>query len=411
MKRWLFAALCAVALPASALEPLEPPAALPTNVARPLLEQDPAVRAARAGMDVALHDAGLLERSTYEWTTRASTQRRRVQDAASYQEWNVAVERTFRLPAKTAADRELANATLEESEARYGEALHEAARELLDLWLDWLAAEHGVQLADSNVATAEAGFGSVEKRFRAGDASRLDLSVARADLAEQKRLSNDAKTQASAAWARLSSRFPAMHRQISSLPAPVAAIEDDASWRERILAESDELRIARMQVRKAQASADRARAERIPDPTFGVYTGSEVGGRERIAGITVTIPLPGSARETRAARALSLVDVARRELEVKTRRLESEIARALAVLRGSRDTLKFAREGAAAMQENALLTQRAYDLGEADLQTVLLARRQATAARVNALSAETATIKASYGLVIDAHLIWDLAND
>ena len=63
------------------------------------------------------------------------------------------------------------------------------------------------------------------------------------------------------------------------------------------------------------------------------------------------------------------------------------------------------------MQENARLTQRAYTLGEGDLQTLLLARRQAGAAANSALQAQLIALKAWYGLLVDAHLVWELERD
>jgi len=55
--------------------------------------------------------------------------------------------------------------------------------------------------------------------------------------------------------------------------------------------------------------------------------------------------------------------------------------------------------------------QRAYALGEGDLQTLLLARRQTTAAANSALLAQVGALKAYYGLLIDAHLIWGLDSE
>ena len=55
--------------------------------------------------------------------------------------------------------------------------------------------------------------------------------------------------------------------------------------------------------------------------------------------------------------------------------------------------------------------QRAYTLGEAELQALLLARRQATAAMNHVLQAQVTSLKAYYGLLVDAHLIWDLEHD
>jgi len=281
----------------------------------------------------------------------------------------------------------------------------------VSLWLDWLAAERSRELAASNLVAVQENLKAVDKRTRAGDASKLDLNFANAELAEQKRMDNDARTQASAAWARLSTRFPGINRQSVLLPSPILIAENDALWRDRIIAESDQHQVVQTQLRIAQAQADRARADRVPDPTFGVYTASEVGGRERISGITISIPLPGGLRDSRSSKALAAVEVARNAVDLKKRELETEIASALVTARGTYESLQIANEGALAMQENAKLVQRAYSLGEGDLQSLLLARRQVTAAMNSALLAQTNALKAYYDLLIDAHFVWGLEND
>lgn len=411
MTRLLLAGLLTIFGTAQAMEPVNPPGLLPTEIARPLLEQDPGVAAARAGLDVALQEAGILDKSPYEWTARASGQQRRLDNGPRYNEWNVGIERAIRLSGKAAADRKLGRASIEASQARYGEALHESARELMALWVDWLAAERARELAEISVQSMRASLDTVDKRVRAGDASKLEMSITRAELAEQRRLDNDARTQAATAWARLSTRFPGVKRQVMALPAPLPIGEDAAAWRDRILAQSDELKVIQAQMQMAQAHAERARADKIPDPTLGGYTASEVGGNERIYGVMLSVPIPGGARDARNARAIAAVEVSRREVEFKQRELETAIASAVATARGAYDSLQITNEGAAAMQENAALMQRAYALGEADLQAMLLARRQATAAMNNALQAQAAALQAYYGLLVDAHLIWELGHD
>lgn len=411
MIRLFLAILLSLIGTAHAVEPLSPPGLLPTEIARPLLEQDPGVAAARAGLEVALQEAGILDKSPYEWTTKITGQQRRVEDGPHYNEWNVGIERTIRLPGKVAADRNIGKATIEESQARYGEALHESARELMALWADWLVAERTHELAANNLQSVQESITTVEKRFRAGDASKLDVSIARADLAEQRRMVNDAKTQASVTWLRLSTRFPGVIRQVLPLPSPLPIDENAAFWRDRILAQSDELTLALTQMQIAQAIAERARADKIPDPTLGIYIASEIDGREGISGITISIPIPGGVRNSRSAKANAGVEVWRQEVELKKRQLEMEIASAVATTLGAYDSLQIANEGAVAMQENAGLMQRAYALGEAELQALLLARRQATAAANNALQAQVSALKAYYGLLIDAHLIWELEHE
>jgi len=83
----------------------EAPGLLPTPIVRPLLEQDPSVAAARASLEVARQEAGILDSSPYEWNARLSSQRRTLQSGPRYQEWNVGIERTLRLPGKAAPDR------------------------------------------------------------------------------------------------------------------------------------------------------------------------------------------------------------------------------------------------------------------------------------------------------------------
>ena len=411
MIRLLLTGLLILSGAALAVPPVNPPGLMPTEVARPLLEQDPAVAAARAGLDVALQEADILDKSPHEWTARATGQQRRLDSGPRHNEWNVGIERTIRLPGKAAADRNLGKATVEESQARHGAALQEAARELMASWVDWLAAERARELAGNSLQSAQASLAAVEKRVRAGDASKLDLSIARAELADQRRMDNDAKTLAFATWSRLSTLFPGVQRQVLALPAPLPVAEDAAVWRERILAQSDELKVVQTQMRVAQAHAERARADQTPDPTLGVYTASEAGGTERIGGVMISIPIPGGARDSRSAKAIAAVEVSRREVELKQRQLATGIESAIVTARGAYESLQIANEGAAAMQENAALMQRAYALGEAELQALLLARRQASTALNNALQAQVTALKAYYGLLVDAHLIWNLAHD
>lgn len=394
-----------------AAQPVNPPGLLPSEIAGPLLEQDPGVATARAGLEVARQEAAILDKSPYEWTARATGQQRRLDSGPRYNEWNIGVERTIRLPGKAAADRSIGKATVEESKARNGEALLQAARELMALWVDWLAAERARELAANNLQSIQTSLTAVEKRARAGDASKLDVSVARAELAEHRRLDNDANTQAATTWSRLSTRFPGLKRQIQALPTPLPIGENAAFFRDRILAESDELKVVQAQMRTAQSQVERARADKIPDPTLGVYTASEVGGQERFAGVMISIPIPGGVRDSRHAKAIAVVGVSRQELELKRRQLETEIASAITIARGAYDSLRIANEGAVAMRENATLMQRAYTLGEVELQALLLARRQATAAMNNVLQAQVTSLKAYYGLLVDAHLIWDLEHD
>lgn len=411
MKHLFLLILSGLFVPVYAAEAPETPGLLPTPIVLNLIDQDPGVMAARAGLEVARQEANILERSPYEWNARLTGQRRTVQNGPDYREWNVGLERTVRLPGKAKADRNIGKATVDEADARYANARHEAARDLLTMWLEWLQADAGYGLAQSNGRAAEGNLGAVQKRVRAGDAARLDAGLALAELAEQRRLTSEAKTQAAVAWARLHGRFPGFDRQLAAMPT-VSPLQRDAQyWRLRIREQSDELKAAEAQWRTASGQAERARAEKTPDPTFGLFTASEVGGRERLVGISINIPIPGGHRNERAIQATQTAEMKRQEAERVRRQLEADIESALATVMGSYESMQIAEAGSSAMQDNARLMQRAYTLGESDLQSLLTAQKQATAAQQNALSAKTAALKSFYVLLIDSHLVWDLAHE
>jgi len=68
--------------------------------------------------------------------------------------------------------------------------------------------------------------------------------------------------------------------------------------------------MARSAARRGQMMAQRLDAERLPDPTLGVKFGSERDGQERIVGVQLTIPLPGSGRAASARAGAAEADVA-----------------------------------------------------------------------------------------------------
>ena len=419
MKYWLNGLLVTITATSINVAPLQAapleiaaPGLLPTAVVVALMEQDPAVVAARAGLEVARQDSALVKGSPYEWTATLTSQQRKLDAGGpNYREWNAALQRPLRLPTKTGVDNRIGQALLDQGDAQYGEAFHETARELLNLWLDWLHAEQSAALAMANQQSAQENLDLVQTRVTAGDASQLDASLAQGELAEQQRAGNDAKIAATVAWARLHARYPGITQEFSTLPTAVPLELEVEFWHDRIITESDELKIAQTQWLQAQATGDRMRANRLPDPTVGVFTASEFGGKESVVGVTLSMPIPGSQRRALASRSLQAAEMARQDLELVRREVEANIAISLANTQGAYESWQLAEAGATAIQGNSELMQRAYTLGEADLQALLSARRLATAAAQNALAAKVAAARAYYLLLVDAHLVWDMEHN
>ena len=412
MKHWIAAAGMALALPLSwnahAAGVVTPPDLPATEQARASIDQDPAVNQARHGVQAATHSAAMLEASPYEWTASTTAQRRRVDGSGTSNEWSVQLERTVRIGGKAALDRDLGEAGRRLSTAQLGAVRNEAARQLLDLWLDWLAARQAREGLLEQVRFAEANISAVEKRRKAGDASMLELNVAKGDLAEVQRQVSALAAAEAKAQATLRVRYPQLPLEARALSEPLPPERNEGQWREQIAAGSDALRAAQQALRKAELTAARARADRMPDPTVGVFTSSEAFRSERVIGLSLSIPLGGTYREQGAREALQQVEIARAGVERQQRDLDVQVAVQVGEATSSFERWQLAERSATVAQESARLTQRAFTLGEADLQALLLVRRQAVDAVNAAVAARVDALRSRYRLLVDARLIWNL---
>ena len=401
---------------------ITPPDLPPTGLARQAIEQDPRVAEARSILGASRHGAAALRAGPHEWAARLSAQRRSYDTGLAAQqnsngtgsrsnEWVASLERPIRINGKAELDAQLGEAELRIAQARIGEARHEAARALAKLWLNALAASRLRNLLVEQLGFAQNNQKAAQRRRRAGDASKLQVNLATADLAEVQRQLSAATTAEARARATLRIRFPQLPMEAKALSAPVPPGRTLEQWRARILAESDPIRLVEAQLRKAELAASRARADRVPDPTVGVYAASEANRNERIFGVTVSIPLSGTYRNERMLQALREVEAAQVRLDSQRREIDAEITAAYIDAVGSYERWRLASQGLAATRDNARLTQRAYTLGEVDLQGLLLARRQALDAAMAAEQAQAEALGLHHQLLIDAHLVWELDED
>lgn len=413
MKRFVLAGIGALLIAGlAAAQELATPKDLPPTVqAQAWIDKDPAVVEARRALAAAGHGAAVLAAGPHEWMANASTQRRRVGGIGNTTEWSVGVERGIRIGGKAGLDRQLGEVEIEIARARVSEARHEAARALSDLWLNWLVAHSAQALLREQLSFAETNLAAVDKRKRAGDASTLDFSIAQSDLAEVRQQASQADSTLAKASAKLKLRFPEATLSPAALSDPAEPMWPEARWRERIVAEADPLKTAERLVRRAELTASRTRADKVPDPTVGVFTSSEAFRNERVIGISVSIPFGGSVRERRLQQSLQEAEVARAALDRARQDVEIEIAETHADAVGGFERWRIAERGAEAARESARLTQRAYTLGEVDLQSLLLVRRQSLEALRTAGEARADALRWNYRLLIDAHLIWNHAND
>lgn len=413
MRRALYLLLAGWFAASAQAQELAPPAWLPaTAQAAAWLEADPSVVQARQGQAAAGHVAQALAAGSHEWALRLQAQRRQLQDGgAASREWLAQLERPLRVNGKAGLDQRLGDTEQTLARALLGEARHESARALAEQWVSGLAARQRVTLASEQVALAEANRDAVRQRRRAGDAAWLDEQQAQAELGEAQRELSLARTLQTKALAALQTRFGAELPPAQGLTDVGELVLAEADWQARVLAEADGLKAREALLQRARLSAARARADRVADPVLGVFTASEARGNERLLGVSLTLPLGGTHREQRSLQLAREADMAEAALEQLRRELLLQARDTWADAQGSRERWRLSRETARLAAENARLVQRAYALGEANLQTLLLARRQAGASSTAALDAQAEALRGEARLLVDAHLIWDLAHD
>lgn len=376
------------------------------------IEGDASVLQARQGMAAGEHAALATSAGNHEWTLRVQAQRRQWRDGGpSSREWMAHLERPLRWPGKAGLDERLGDAERQWARAMLGEARHESARALADLWLMDLVARRREELLGGQVALAEANLAAVQKRRRAGDASLLDEQQARADAGDVARELILAQTVRVKALAGLQTRFGALVPEGVTLGEPGEPALPQPAWQARVLDEADALKARQAAVERARLGAARAHADRRPDPVIGVFTAREARGTERLVGLSVSLPLGGQYREQRASQQDREADMAASALEKLRREVELEARETWADAQGSRSRWQLSHDTARLALENARLAQRGYALGEADLQSLLLARRQAGLSGLAALEAQGEALRWEARLLIDAHLVWDLEHD
>ncbi len=413
MKPLFVLCFAALAIPAYAQElaPRSPAGLPPTELVQPWLQQDPNVQAALSDIEAAVHSAGMLRVSPNEWNATYSTQRRRYASAPESNERTAQLERTIRLPNKRLLDRKLANAETQLADAGYGDALQTAAHDFVELYTQWAGAVRARELMQEQITFGEESLRVVRLRQRAGDASTLEVNAIEADAAEIRRRMSNAISEERKALASLKIRFPGADVKPLALAEPGNIEEPEDVWKARILAISDPLKRAQIQLDQAELTASRARADRLPDPTVGVFAASEAYSNEKIVGFSLSVPIPGRYRNHQLGFALNKVNTARAMRDRQQRLVEMEVAETYADAIGNYERWRLAEESAAKTRESANLTQRAYSLGEVDLQTLLLSRRQAVEAADSALDARVSALKSYNTLLVDAHLIWGLESN
>lgn len=404
------------------------------------LSNDPAIRRAQAQKQGLHAEAAQTANSGYEWTASYQRQEREYEQPElagvdKSREWNIELERSFRLPGKGAISRRQADALHNLADATEQAGLRNAVGELIDAYLNALQASASLDLLERELAFAQTNLKAVEHRIKAGDAPALDARLAAAESQALERELQALTQEAINRWTTFRLRYPT-----ATLPAFVQALAQETSieqqtrttstaqfdgtlldapalkaipepqplggdlphWQERLLNSQPELQQATASLNATSAAADKARRDRIPDPSIAVFSARESFGEESIVGVRLSMPIPGSQRSQAMRQRYAEASVARAEKEILQRSLRAQAENLYHQTHSEFHRWQLAKKMADNLGENARLLQKAYRLGEQDLQGLLLGQQQHARAVLAEVESRVDALRSLYHLRLAA---------
>jgi outer membrane protein TolC len=387
-------------------------AVLPAEAAvRDAVGQSPEVNTAEARRDAVLARADGIRAGTAEAVLRAIGQGRQVRAPSElHAEGQLALERPLRLWGKADADGALADATVESGRLAVMDARHEVSRQILSLWFGALRAQQVRLAAQGNESLAAELAAITARRVQAGDAARMDHELSLAERARTAAALASARSAEASAQAELRARFPGLGVP-GSLPAderPHTLSDDPAgALRIRYVEDSHEFRLAQSEETQALRQARRTDLERKPDPTVGMFVAVERGGAERIAGVSISMPLGSAHRRSAAVAAAADAEAAARHRQAVERRLGAEFEVLYRGLEGKRAAAIAQAEALALQRSAAARAGRAYAAGETGLAELLMIRRALADTTLAERVALVDALEADSRLRLDLHRMWD----
>ncbi len=401
MRRLLIALL--LAAPATAQSALPDAAAVEL-----VLDNHPLVGAAAARSKAARADARALATGPHEFVASGSVYQRRIDREGEYAEFDASLTRAIRLPGKAALDRKAGDAGVRYADNMAEDARHQVAVMLNDHWWDWVGAAGERSVLARSVATLEAALAAIRRRVELRDASVLEADQAEAALALARSAARAAAGREAAARAGLAAQFPGLPLPESAPepPAPALPAEGLAALGGWVVERSHEIDAATAQAEQAALLAERARRERMADPSIGVRGFSERGGEERGVGVLLSVPLGGGHRRALADRA-SAHAAATKAQEVAVQHdiralAGRDQAMAAAAFASWQDADRAARSSGSA----AVRATRGHALGGLDIADSLYAQRLAQEAALAEAVARADAWRAITRLQIDSHTLW-----
>lgn len=387
---------------------LADPALPPDAAVREALDAHPAVQAAINRVAGAKADQRALKAGPHELVFSGSYTRRSVDREGKYDEYDATLMRALRLPGKARLDRAAGEYGLAAAENLAEDARHQVALRLNELWWDWLSASAEAAVDAQSVSNYRAALNAVNRRVALRDAAQLEADQTAAALGEAQALAAQSQGRANLARARLMAQFPALPlpEQVPEPGVPGLPAEGLNVLRDQVIARSHEIAAAAAEADRRMALANRARQDRLADPSVGLRVFSERSGAERGAGVVFSVPLGGGHRSGLADKAASDAQAAAAELSGVKLDVQEMADGDVASAQAAFTTWQFARAALDAQVAALQKLRRGQQLGAIDLAEVLQGERLAHQAFRSEAQARAEANRAISRLRIDSHNLW-----
>ena len=325
--------------------------------------------------------------------------------------YQVGVSHAFELGGKRAARRDAAQLRVEAAEARRERIRANVAWRVQRSFYLALVARERLTVATEADSVAVALRTAAQDRLTLGEATQLELNVAAASAARDRRRRLDAERELASALIEFGAALgsPAGDTVVPAGAVPRFAavpIRPDSFVAFALTRRSD---LAALRAERGAASANLrfARALWWPDPEIGISTGREEDLRVTQFAISLPLPLWNRGQGQRAA-ASGAIDRTRVAEDSAERAVEREVLDAHQSLRSALASLDaFDRDVVERLSENLALARESFDAGKISFYTYNTIRRDLVEARLEYLEALAETVNRRYALALAVGEPWE----
>lgn len=357
----------------------------PQDLIQQSILQHPSVLTMRSEQDYATMQRQGLKQGDAAWQFQLGMQLRQTdaqaeQKQSNSYEPNIALEKQLRLPSKYRLDQELGQRGLSMAELKYQDAKHEVAEALINDWYSLMRSALELTRVAAHRDQIQHYMQMTEQRVRAGDAPRLELMLLNNESRQADVLYLQAQalyTQAQQSLARdYVGELPQQFNRDAIVVNPKYTAQPSEQWLAQITAVDHALALAQMQSEQQHALLKRSQLNRLPDPTIGVGYSREQAGEENVIGFSVSIPL--DAAQVRVASGMAAAEAAKADVAVlqMKKMLHREVLGWTTQMQLAMQSSTYAQQNLEQLQQQHHLMQKAYRLGEFNLNELLLHAQQ-----------------------------------